>query len=102
MGRRSSGRLQLRFPMHGNPPRADSDSSSFRLLVGSFFQLAAAVADLPDIAQRRLMAVAIERKATPSRNPVAAGTMCVARYGGLARLSWRVAGAVDRLGMVAP
>lgn len=55
--------------------------------MGSFFQLAAALADLPSLPTQRRegsLAVAGVKTSTPSRGPVAAGTMCVARYGACA------------------
>lgn len=91
MGWRSSGRLQLRFPIYGNPTWGRLGLEFVPSRLGSFTQLAAAVADLPKWRGESSWQWPSRGRRAP-RRPAAAGTMCVARYGGLARLSWRGGG----------
>lgn len=70
----------------------------------SFFQLAAAAADLPaDLARGSLWQWPLRRKRPPLPQSLPSRSRDNVRrkIWGLARLSWRVAGAVDRLGIVA-
>lgn len=86
MGRRSSGRLQLRFPIYGNPTWGRLGLEFVPSRLGSFTQLAAAVADLPNHGAGNAHGSGCCEEGDgppPSRRPAAAGTLCVARYGGL-------------------
>lgn len=105
MGWRSSGRLQLRFPIYGNSTWGRLGLEFVPSRLGELHSACRGCGRPAQMARGRLMAVAVARKAPPPpKSPPSRRRDNVRRKirGACAAQLAGVAGAVDRLGMVAP
>lgn len=101
MGRRHRDRLQLCFAIHGTPTWADSDSSSFRL-DGELLSACRGTGRPANTGQRKLIGSGCCEEVEPQLQPSRSRDNVRRKIWGLRGSAGGWAGAVDRLGMVAP